>query len=152
MKKNYSPAINNLGVAYYEQRKFSKAFVAFKEASSLSKRSKTPFYNLGVMFISHYLFNEFEVDRAEFVNDDLFKFGKGLFYLNSTEYLLAIKSFAKIKNKSQFQGAVQLNQALGYIKLGNNRGARYLLSKVDIEEGSPFYNRFKNLFNLIGEK
>lgn len=151
LKENYSPAINNLGVAYYRQGNFPKAFSAFKEASSLSKNSKTPFYNLGVMFISNYLFNEFEVDRSEFVNDDLFKFGKGLYYLNKKEYSLAVKSFGAIKNPAQFKGAVQLNQALGYIKLENNREARYYLSRAEIEENSPLYGRYQKILGLVGE-
>jgi tetratricopeptide (TPR) repeat protein len=151
LKKNYAPAINNLGVAYYNQKNYPKAYAAFKEASSLAKISKTPFYNLGVMFIQNSLFNEFEIDRAEFVNDDLFKFGKGLYLLNKKEYSLAVKSFGAIKNPAQFQGAVQLNLALGYIKLENYREARYYLSRAELEESSPLYSRYERILSLIRE-
>lgn len=151
LKKNYSPAINNLGVAYYRSGELAKAYAAFKEASNIAKNSKTPFYNFRVIFIRNYLFNQFEVDRAEFVNDDLFKFGKGLYYLNQGEYALAVKSFGSIQSPGQFQGAVQLNQALGYIKLNNFREARYFLSKADLEENSKLYSKYQKLVGMLGE-
>ena len=103
------------------------------------------------MFIQNSLFNEFEIDRAEFVNDDLFRFGKGLYLLNKKEYSLAVKSFGAIKNPAQFQGAVQLNQALGYIKLENYREARYYLSRAELEENSPLYSKYERILSLIKE-
>lgn len=152
LKENYSPAINNLGVAYYRTGNLPKAYAAFKEATSLARNSKTPFYNLGVMFISHHLFNEFEIDRSQFVNEDMFKFGKGLYYLNSSEFALAVKSFGGIKDPSKFHGAVQLNQALAYYKLSNMREARYFLSKTELVGNSPLKKQYERLANLIQEK
>lgn len=152
LKENYSPAINNLGVAYYRTGNLPKAYAAFKQATNLAKESKTPFYNLGVMFITHHLFNEFEIDRSAFTNEDLFKFGKGLYYLQNSEFALSVKAFGGIKDPAKFHGAVQLNQALGYLKLNNMREARYFLNKAELASNSTLNKQYEKISSMLEGK
>jgi tetratricopeptide (TPR) repeat protein len=50
-KKDYAPAVNNLGVIYYREQRYQKAMSAFEKASGINRFSLTPSFNLAQLYL-----------------------------------------------------------------------------------------------------
>lgn len=51
LNSKFAPAINNLGVLYFKQKKFQKAAMAFKKAVELGQFSVVPSFNLANIYL-----------------------------------------------------------------------------------------------------
>jgi tetratricopeptide (TPR) repeat protein len=154
--KNYTPAINNMGVLFQAQGKDSKAIEMFKQAIDSSPMSKTPKFNLGSLYLKYGL-----VDKSEVIINSLLKASPNdIGALNLYAHLQgfkgnwneSLKYFEKLLNQKGVSHHSTISAALVYIKNGKKNKAEDLLQSLDVDslgEDQNYYNKVSTLVESL---
>lgn len=134
-KKDYAPALNNLGVMYITEGDFSRSLVAFEKSKQAKSFSRTPRYNLANLKLNFGLYQDaieelnvlFRITSTDVdVNNML-----GTAHLMSNNPKEARRYFVRISSNDKEQARFGINSALCEYELGDKEAARDIFEDID---------------------
>ena len=146
LKKNYSPALNNLGVMYMREGDFSRAFVAFKRAKESKEFSRTPRLNLANLYVNFGLYK-----KALSELQTLYSLSKkdvdvlnllAVSYLMSGDTKKAVDMYKKIDSDFYEKAHVGVNYSLALFVLKQKNEAIDVFE--DIKDKNSAWKKYKN--------
>jgi tetratricopeptide (TPR) repeat protein len=155
VRKNYVPALNNIGVMYSRQGEDQKALVAFERANKIGKFSKTPRYNLAKLHLKYGLADSALPIFQSLLNvapndiDILNAVGSSYFLLS--DYGRALSFYQKIPQSEWRNAEIGLNLAVTLKKLGQHSDAEKVFNLVDKPSSSGLKNYYAVVKAQLGD-
>lgn len=155
-KSSYAPAFNNLGVMYRSENDDQKALVAFTRSKKSNNLSRTPRFNLGMLYLEYGLYNH-SIAMLKGLNNvasndiDVLA-GLGTAYLMKNDLKSANAYFSKIDNDFWERPDIGINYALLNYLINNTEKARDIFSEVNKEKLGAWAQYYNEVKNRIGVK
>jgi tetratricopeptide (TPR) repeat protein len=156
VKKNYVPALNNIGVMYSRLDQDQKALVAFERANHASKFAKTPRYNLAKMYLVYGLAEPALPILKGLLDSspddiDLQNAVANAYFLMS-DYNQAFAHFQKIPASFYNRPEIGLNLAVTLKKLGKKEDAMRIMDNVEKPKNAGLSRYYATVENYLGDK
>lgn len=147
-KTNYVPALNNIGVMYWNQGEHQKAAVAFKKATTSGDFAKTPRFNLALLYLEYGL-SEKAITNLE----KLILLGKSDLDVKSALVT------ANLMNKNYSKAAsycsdlddnfnkvnIGLNCSLAYLEMNKKDKAKSVFKEIEADNLGPWKNYYQDI-------
>ncbi len=155
LSSSYTPALNNIGVLYYNQGQHQKSLVAFERANKASRFSKTPRLNLAKIYLSYGLADQaFPLVNGllkQYPNDNDLIVTYANIYFVKGNYAEALKNFFRVDQKLWEAADVGLNVSYALYKINKKNDAAKVFDKIEKPESSSLRNYYEEMKNLIGD-
>ncbi len=150
---NYFPSMNNLGVFYLKHFNYQKALLAFEKANELSKFSKTPKYNLILVYLKFGLLgkakNLLSPLLSQFPQEKrLIKLSAYLSYAEA-DYTSSVQNFSALIGSKLLSEKDKLYLTYAYFKTGSKDKGAGVLKSIKLNE---LDSSSKAFFNYLTSK
>lgn len=151
----YAPAVNNIGVILYGERRAQKALEAFKKARELRPFSKTPAFNLAQIYLKYGIANKAKELFTALLNehplDQEISNGLATSHLMLGEIEESLALYETIESKYLSRSWIGINFALALKLNGQSAKARAILSQVNERGLGTLKSHYFKVSKLIGE-
>ena len=156
LRKNYAPALNNLGVMYVKKNDFPRAMVAFERARKTRKFSRVPRLNLANLYLSYGLYDHAlsEVN----VLKSLTKTDVDVQNISATAQLMknnvkqSLKEYGRIERDFYEHPKVGLNYALALYLNKDTEKAIDVFEDVDLKIDNSWSSYHSQIKSVLGVK
>lgn len=156
LKKNFVPAINNLGVLHQSEGNDQRALAAYEEASKLSSFSLTPSFNKAQLYLKYGFIN-----KAESVFSTLWRKNKrdrdvvhalAVIYLVQGKFEKSVSAYQALNYDTQEIPGVALNYALVLAFSGQKDKAAVVLKGLEDKDLNNYLSYYKKVQRIVGSK
>lgn len=155
LSSSYAPALNNIGILYYREGQTQKALVAFEKANAKARFAKTPRLNLAKLYLSYGLADHARPIISGLANQtpndsDLIVTLANVSFVKG-DYQEALKQFFRLDQKLWSQADIGLNVSYALYKIGKQKDASNVLSRISKPKNSLLKNYYEEVKNIVGE-
>ena len=156
LEKDYSPALNNLGVMYYGDEDYSRALVAFQKAIRSGDFKAVPRLNLANLYLSYGLYEDAIKLTAGLASKNATDLDilniLGSAYLMKGDFKTSLKYFSQINTDFLESATYGINYSLALFKSGRKSAGVDAMESIDKKNLGAWKSYYFEVKTYMGVK